>query len=285
MRRILRVLARLYPAAWRARYGAEYEALIEDAQPRARDGFDVVWGATKMWMTSRSFVRIVLPCALAGALAAVAMSFALPKKYVSQTLISVETDSRASIDARLAGMVQGAFARPFLEELIQKENLYPRERARMPLGDVVNLTRKNIWLRPMHQKVDGKPAMAFVVEFYYPDPHVAQSVDAELVSQMVALNLRARVAAVRGTADFLKEQLALEKDPATKAHIQSDLQQAEAAAMHMPEVFRVEKAANLPTRPDGWGHARFGVVGALGGLIAGLTAAAVFGSRRPAASR
>ena len=66
-------------------------------------------------------------------------------------------------------MVRGAFPASFLEELIQKENLYPRERARMPMGDVVNLMRKDIWLRPL-QKSDGKPAMAFVVEFYYPDP-------------------------------------------------------------------------------------------------------------------
>ncbi len=60
------MLARLYPAAWQARYGAEYEALIEDAEPRARDGVDVLWGAMTMRVTARSFVRIVLPCALLG---------------------------------------------------------------------------------------------------------------------------------------------------------------------------------------------------------------------------
>jgi LPS O-antigen subunit length determinant protein (WzzB/FepE family) len=127
--------------------------------------------------------------------------------------------------------------------------------------------------------------MAFVVEFYYPDPHVAQRVDAELVSQMVALNLRMRINAASATTDFLQEQLALSTDPATKASIQSKLEQAQSAASHMRwEVFRVEKAASLPTRPDGWGRAEFGVVGALAGLVAGLIAAAVLGSRRPAIS-
>jgi uncharacterized protein involved in exopolysaccharide biosynthesis len=280
MKSILKVLARLYPAAWRRRYGAEYEALIEDAKPRAGDGFDVAWGATRMWITSRSFARIVLPCALAGTLVAVGISFVRPATYHSRTLITVDSDSRVSIDNELAEQVRGALATPFLEEMIQKENLYPKERTRMPMGDVVNLMRKDIWLRPL-QKSDGKPAMAFVVEFYYPDPHVAQRVDAELVSQMVALNLRAAINKASATSDFLQQQLALATDPATE----SKLEQAQAAASHMRwEVFRVEKAASLPTRPDGWGRAEFGVVGALGGLVAGLIAAAVLGSRRPAIS-
>ena len=93
MKSILKVLARLYPAAWRRRYGAEYEALIEDAKPRAGDGFDVAWGATRMWITSRSFARIVLPCALAGTLVAVGISFVRPATYHSRTLITVDTGS------------------------------------------------------------------------------------------------------------------------------------------------------------------------------------------------
>jgi hypothetical protein len=280
MRQILKMLARLYPAAWRRRYGAEYEALIEDAQPQARDGFDVVWGATKMWITSQGFVRIVLPCALAGALVSVGISIARPAIYHSRTLVTVDSDRHVPIDNGLRDLVQGALEASFLEDLIQKENLYPRERARMSLGDVVNRMRKDIWLRPL-QKSDGKPGMAFVVEFYYPDPHVAQRVDATLVAQMVALNLRMRINAASATTDFLQEQLALEKNPATRAHIQSDLQHAEAAASQMPEVFRVEKAANLPTRPDGWGRAEFGVVGGLCGLLVGLAAAAALGRREP----
>ena len=36
MKRILKWLARLYPSAWRNRYGAEYEALLEQTQRRTR---------------------------------------------------------------------------------------------------------------------------------------------------------------------------------------------------------------------------------------------------------
>ena len=52
MKRILKWLAQLYPAAWRARYGAEYEALLEEREPRVRDVVDVAWGAMKMQMTA-----------------------------------------------------------------------------------------------------------------------------------------------------------------------------------------------------------------------------------------
>jgi uncharacterized protein involved in exopolysaccharide biosynthesis len=279
MKLILKLLARLYPAEWRRRYGAEYEALIEDAQPRVKDGFDVFLGAMRMWVTSRSFARIVVPCALAGTLLAVGISFAKPARYRSQTVITVDTDSRVPTDDRLRGLVQGAFPASFLGDLIQKEDLYPRERARMPLRDVVNLMRKDIWMRPL-QKSDGKPAMAFVVGFSHPDAHVAQRVDEELSSQLVEASLRSRIKLASSTTDFLQEELRAASDPAIKARIQSDLQQAEAAASHVHGMFRVLNAANLPKTPEGLGRAAFGAVGALGGLIAGLIAAAVLGSRQ-----
>ena len=38
-------LLRLYPAAWRARYGDEFEALVADRPPSRRDVIDIVMGA------------------------------------------------------------------------------------------------------------------------------------------------------------------------------------------------------------------------------------------------
>ena len=105
MKRILKLLARLYPLSWRTRYGAEYEALLEEASPRPRDAFDVFWGAIKMQMTAQRFARIVLPCTLVGGIAAFAISFARPALYRSQTLILVDTDDRHPIGNQLRGQV------------------------------------------------------------------------------------------------------------------------------------------------------------------------------------
>ena len=248
MKRILKWLARLYPSTWRKRYGAEYEALLEQNKPRAGDVVDVLWGAFKMQMTTWSFVRTVLVCSLAGAVAAVAMSFALPKKYVSQTLISVDTTDRRPIDTVLAGQVQDWFASPSLVPVIQKENLYPSERARMPMDDVVALMRKNIELSSVQAK-DGKLASAFIVYFVYPDPHVAQRVDGALVSRLTALNLQAAI-----------------NDPSTSSR--------------PTMTFRVEHVANLPQYPTFPKPRLFGAGGLLAGLVGGLVVATIAGRRR-----
>ena len=48
MRRWIREAARLYPTAWRRRYGAEFDALLEDVQPDFRELSNVLRGAIAM---------------------------------------------------------------------------------------------------------------------------------------------------------------------------------------------------------------------------------------------
>jgi hypothetical protein len=48
MKRWVALAARLYPAAWRARYGQEFEALLEDLEPGWRELADVAGGAVIM---------------------------------------------------------------------------------------------------------------------------------------------------------------------------------------------------------------------------------------------
>ena len=59
MKSIVRILARLYPASWRARYGAEFDALLEDVQPSTRQALDVFLGAMSMQMTTWNFGKIM----------------------------------------------------------------------------------------------------------------------------------------------------------------------------------------------------------------------------------
>lgn len=277
MRRILKMLARMYPAAWRARYGAEYEALLEDAEPRARDGFDVLWGAVKMRITTRSFVRIVLPCALLGALAAVGISFSRPAIYRSETVVTVKSEQGQKVDDVILNRVQQAWPTPYLATIIQKDDLYAAERTRMPMKDVVDLMRKNIQLRRLQTR-DGKVASAFVVQFDYADPRLAQTADEELTSQLVSANLRAMSAAA--TADFLRDQLSMAYDPVTKQHIRAKLQQSEAIVSLWHGTFAVLNRASFPKKPLGLGRMASGIIGLLAGLVDGMIAAAMFGSRR-----
>ncbi len=54
MRTLIRWAARLYPEAWRERYAAEFDALLEDISPSFRDLCDVLGGALKARLTTAS---------------------------------------------------------------------------------------------------------------------------------------------------------------------------------------------------------------------------------------
>ena len=80
MKTLMRWAARLYPAAWRARYGPELEALLEDVGPGGGDLWDIVRGALFMQMTGLRFWKILAVGTAAGILLGLAASrFHRPK--------------------------------------------------------------------------------------------------------------------------------------------------------------------------------------------------------------
>jgi hypothetical protein len=88
MKRLLRAAARLYPRAWRDRYGEEFDALIDDLAPRWRDVFNIVVGALIMQIARLSLVPVAM--AVAGALAGAVVSLAMPPVYASSSYVLVQ---------------------------------------------------------------------------------------------------------------------------------------------------------------------------------------------------
>jgi uncharacterized protein involved in exopolysaccharide biosynthesis len=255
MKRILKLIARLYPSDWRSRYATEYEALLEDAAPRPQDAVDVLWGATRMQLTSRSFIRIVLPCTIAGALIAAAISFAIPPRYISQTLITV-TESAPVTEADrkqvLLNLRDTTLDRGFLSSVIEKHNLYPTERATMPLDKVIDKMLQSIEVRrvqPSPEKAKAGTTSGFAIDFVYSDPHLAQQVENELISQFVKANLLRR------------EHSASVRSPLTG------------------EIFRVADAPDFPTSPTFPRRGIFALGGLIAGLLCGFILAAILGPR------
>jgi hypothetical protein len=246
MKRILKLLARLYPSAWHDRYGAEFDALLEDGQASARDAFDVLWGAMKMQVTTGSFWRIALACCFVGLLAAIAISFAMPVRYESQAVFTIDplrgsAPSAGGDREQIIATLGNAFSRDFLSSLIQTMNLYPRERARMPLSDVVSRMQRDIYTRPASDASSGdRGSFSFVVRFDYPEPRVAQRVEGELVTRLVTENLRISAEA------------------------------AKAGHPLRPKTVRVENAPNLPLAPVGLNRTKLGSIGLFAGLLAAL---------------
>jgi len=257
MKRMLKFLARLYPSSWRERYAAEFEALLEEKPARARDVFDVILGALRMQLSTWSFVRITLSTALFGLMAALAISFAIPAKYVSQSLILMNRGTDATghpnanlahddIDPILRGLMEKAFTKSALAQIIQKYKLYPRESTSMSPDAAVNQMRKDINIRPIRSNPPSAGLPGFVLYFSYSDPHTAQQVDADLVSLWTAANLRIQIGSATGDG------------PASQG-----------------ETIFVPDPASLPQKPTFPKHGLFGAGGLLIGLAVGLMLACV----------
>jgi hypothetical protein len=307
MRRILKFLAGLYPAEWRRRYGAEYEALLEEREPQWRDVMDVAWSGLKMRATSRDFVRIVLPCALVGVFATGVMSLISPQQYVSRTTILMRSGvagiyggvcgDGADLPTSLRGPSPGlcvyeddfnrykqfldadGFSREFLGSVIEQEGLYQRERRGGSLDGAIVEMKRNIHIRYPSDK------SRFVLEFDYPDPRMAQKVDDKLTGQMIVLVQNAEFSRFQETngeqlqerMKALQESLRLAKSSRETSDLWSEIRQTQVAqvvSMHYRPLTLESlnlRAANLPQRPDGLSRVQLNLVGLLGGLLCGIS--------------
>lgn len=159
---------------------------------------------------------IAVPAVLL-ALVGFALTFVVPPRYVSQTLILVEQQKVPDdyvrpvvvedITARLASMKEQILSRSRLEPIIERFNLYGNKK--MSMDDRIDEVRKNIDIKPIHSEMartGGLPG--FFISYMDPDPHTAQQVCGEIASLFVTANLNARAQTVEGTTEFLKSQLA-----------------------------------------------------------------------------
>ena len=254
MKRALKLASRLFPASWRRRYGAEYEAIVEDLAPRPGDVVDVIWTAAKIHFSSAVFRRVVLPSALLGVLAGFASSFCVPDNYVSETIFSGSArisqgvcgeavdlpaglrdpnpevcNDKAALE-RFHDAVVRAFSPQFLESVILKHDLYPKERATGGLPAAATLMKADIFVKWSGFRADR---FQFAVQFEYPQPWLAAVVDRELSLHL----LEHRVGA------------SIQLDPNT----------------HF--VCRLDRMPSMPSQPTGLSRAAWCLVGLLAGLL------------------
>ena len=86
MNRLMRLAVAFYPAHWRARYGDEFEALLEDIHPGWLDFWNVVIGGFAMRLTSIGPIPVAL--AAVGVLGGIAFSLQVPELYRSSATVS-----------------------------------------------------------------------------------------------------------------------------------------------------------------------------------------------------
>jgi hypothetical protein len=94
MKPLLRVAARLYPRAWRDRYGVEFDVLIDDMTPRWRHVVDIMVGALVMQISRLAVIPVAL--AVAGAIIGAVVSRAMPPVYASSSWVLVGVPGTAA---------------------------------------------------------------------------------------------------------------------------------------------------------------------------------------------
>jgi uncharacterized protein involved in exopolysaccharide biosynthesis len=167
MSRLAKWLIRMYPKAWRGRYGSELAALLEDSNAGWRDNFDVLKGAVSM--QSVRWPVIAGGCAALGALAGFAASFLLPQVYVSRATFTVTTPAGITPAEALSGTIRTAVSRRSLTEVIRAQDLYSKDVLNKPLEEVVDTMSRNIHIGAV------LPAPDFEISFAYEDRRKAQA--------------------------------------------------------------------------------------------------------------
>ena len=136
----------------------------------------------------------------------------LPHLYRSETLIQVipqqipesivKSTVTAKLEERLPAISEQIMSRSRLELIITDFNLYPTERARGVMEDVIAIMRADI----KGPTLVGKES--FRLSYVNRDPQIAQKVTARLASLYIDENKRDRTNQAEGTNQFLETQLA-----------------------------------------------------------------------------
>jgi len=202
---------------------------------------------------------------LIGALALFAVSAFTPARYRSSATILVVPQqvptlfvprtSDASLVDRLGAIEQQILSRTELEHLIDENHLYPEERAKSIIEEVVERMRRDIDVEIAKASDDNGHADSFKVSYVADSPRVAMKVAEELASLFIAESLKDREMLTKGTSLFLEGQLEdlrrrlidlkTKKEGLTQEAAAIQAIDIDAVTAEYRDVFRKKEEANL----------------------------------------
>jgi len=179
VKKLFLLAARLYPAAWRDRYGVEFQALLDEITPGWLDIVDVINGGLQMHLRRLHPAVLAVAFGLAAAFVAGAVAVNTADRFVSTGTMSVKPWMPEDAMPTLA---RDAFSTSRLTGIIKEYDLYRSERASSPVENVVERMRDDINVQLVSRSV-------FKVSFASSDVRKAQPVANELMGQLVRSNL------------------------------------------------------------------------------------------------
>jgi polysaccharide biosynthesis transport protein len=152
---------------------------------------------------------------LLGWLAVWTVSWLLPSRYRSGTLILVELPTMPKdyvvpnvaedLQERLQSITQQILSRSHLLHIIDELNPYAGRHGQVNRDDDVERMRKDIEIELVHD--NSNRVTAFNVSYSSHYPHIAQQVTSELTNLFIDENLEVRQQQSEGTTKFLEDQL------------------------------------------------------------------------------
>lgn len=166
----------------------------------------------RAWIVGPLFAGLVLSTVVA---------FLWPDTYVSTSVIRVippqvpqeyvRTNIQAEMSSRINSMAGTILSRTNLNNIVNTHGLYPRDRKRLPMEDVIENMRKDIRISPVGVMAStgsqNERINAFRISYAYENRMLAQKVCADLTTRFINENLTQRSNQSVQTSDFLKDQL------------------------------------------------------------------------------
>lgn len=166
----------------------------------------------KYWI----IVPTVLGTAIAGVVAMVmdpiyqsSATILIESQQIPTSLVASPVTSYA--DERIAKIRQQILSRENLVELINRNKLYPEERGKKQLIEIIEMMKNDIKVDLVSANVgagnsQGKATIAFTLGYAYFDPQITQSVADQLTGMFIDADVRRRTEQASGTAAFLSRR-------------------------------------------------------------------------------
>jgi succinoglycan biosynthesis transport protein ExoP len=173
--------------------------------------------ALEAWRRRRwpALVVFITVCA-----AAMTVAVSLPNLYRATATVIVERQEvseafvrpsvTAELETRLQTIREAVLSRSRLSSVIQRLNLYPDARAKVPMEALAGRMRREIELdvKGVESQMTGRASMiSFTISYGGRDPETVARVANELARMFVQENTSLRAGQASNTAEFLKTQL------------------------------------------------------------------------------
>ena len=163
----------------------------------------------------------VLTCVLIMFTVGVVAAFGLPRTYRSTATLLVQSQdlptsivdspTNGAVEQRIARIREQVLSRGDLIQLIEQDDLYPRERRTQPLSKIIEKMRHSTSVGALSSDIGQQSGtqnntIAIAMSFDYPDPGKAQSVLQSFVSKFLTMDSQDVEDQATLTVRFLQDQ-------------------------------------------------------------------------------